>query len=199
LWWVRRTRIGGEWNDYSDVPLGEAEERYRVEVWRSGTLNSYTEVTSPSASNIISQDNDVIKVAQMSAIVGPGFYAETTITNSYVPPIILIDYSSIIKGDNPIAYWKFGESSGTTAIEEINNLHGTYSVGASLGQNTIVFDDSSSVRLNASSNDNISVAGNPTLSLSGDMTVELWARVSSTQTSNYPNLIWKITTFCMLT
>lgn len=192
LWWVRRTRIGGEWNDYSDVPLGEAEERYRVEVWRSGTLNSYTEVTSPSASNIISQDNDVIKVAQMSAIVGPGFYAETTITNSYVPPIILIDYSSIIKGDNPIAYWKFGESSGTTAIEEINNLHGTYSVGASLGQNTIVFDDSSSVRLNASSNDNISVAGNPTLSLSGDMTVELWARVSSTQTSNYPNLIWKI-------
>lgn len=34
--WVRRTRLSGGWNDYSDVPLGEAAESYEVEIWDSG-------------------------------------------------------------------------------------------------------------------------------------------------------------------
>lgn len=40
LSWIRRTRIGGEWRDNVDVPLGEDFEHYVVEVLD----NSYTEV-----------------------------------------------------------------------------------------------------------------------------------------------------------
>lgn len=33
--WVRRTRIDGGWVDGSDVPLGEASERYVIQIWDS--------------------------------------------------------------------------------------------------------------------------------------------------------------------
>jgi hypothetical protein len=33
--WVRRTRIGGEWVSYVDVPLSESSELYTVEIWDS--------------------------------------------------------------------------------------------------------------------------------------------------------------------
>lgn len=37
LTWVRRARIDGEWVDYFDVPLDEADERYVVTVYTDGT------------------------------------------------------------------------------------------------------------------------------------------------------------------
>lgn len=76
--WVRRTRIDGEWRDLVDVPLGEQSEEYVVEVWRSGSLVSTTNVTTPSAT-VAAQPGDVIKIAQVSAIVGNGYYASVTI------------------------------------------------------------------------------------------------------------------------
>lgn len=33
--WVRRTRIGGQWQDYSEVQLGEASEQYVLQIWDS--------------------------------------------------------------------------------------------------------------------------------------------------------------------
>jgi hypothetical protein len=35
LTWVRRTRKGGAWSDFADVPLGEATESYVVQIWDS--------------------------------------------------------------------------------------------------------------------------------------------------------------------
>ena len=187
--WVRRTRIGGEWRDYSDVPLGESEEKYQIEVWRTGSIVSSYQVSTPSAL-ISAQDNDVIKVAQISSVVGPGFYSQSTILGAYVPPPSLGQYDQIIRADNPIAYWRLSDS-GSIAAEEINNLNGSYSSGVSQQQTSIVFDINNSVKLNASSNDNIVVANNSILSLSSDMAVEVWVIISSTQSSLYPNIIWK--------
>src|SRR4029077_26400 len=33
LTWVRRTRVGGDWLDLTNVPLGEATELYVVQIW----------------------------------------------------------------------------------------------------------------------------------------------------------------------
>ncbi|MFP4104810.1 MAG: phage tail protein [Phycisphaerae bacterium] len=76
--WVRRTRIGGEWRDNVDVPLGEDEEKYRVKVFSGGTEQSSEDVTSPSAT-VTASAGDTIKVAQVSATVGAGYYAEVTV------------------------------------------------------------------------------------------------------------------------
>ena len=76
--WIRRTRVGGEWNDLIDVPLGEESEQYVVEVWRAGSMVSSTTVTTTSAT-VAAQPGDTIQVAQVSAIVGNGYYVSITI------------------------------------------------------------------------------------------------------------------------
>ncbi len=77
--WVRRSRIPHEWADYIDAPLGEASESYLVELLRAGVLMSSQTVTSPSATVSSAQAGDVVRVRQVSATVGPGFEATTTI------------------------------------------------------------------------------------------------------------------------
>jgi len=46
--WIRRTRTGGEWNDYVDASLGEATEAYSIDVYRNGTAVRTVAVTTPS-------------------------------------------------------------------------------------------------------------------------------------------------------
>ncbi len=38
-----------------------------------------------------------------------------------------------IIGNNPVAFWRLGESSGTTAVDEVSGADGTYTNGATLG------------------------------------------------------------------
>jgi len=76
--WIRRDRMSGEWRDLVDVPMSEQTESYRVIVERSGSQISSTDVSSETAS-VTAQAADVIKVAQVSAIVGAGYYSEITV------------------------------------------------------------------------------------------------------------------------
>jgi hypothetical protein len=78
LTWVRRVRKYGEWRDFVDVPLVEDTESYRVEVWSSGVLQSTADVTSESAT-VAASPGDVVRVAQLSSITGPGYYSEITL------------------------------------------------------------------------------------------------------------------------
>lgn len=47
LRWARRSRIGWRWIDGMDVPLGEENERYRVEIAPAGALARFVVVESP--------------------------------------------------------------------------------------------------------------------------------------------------------
>lgn len=76
--WVRRTRIGGSWRDYVDAALSEASEQYSVEVERAGLVIDTTTVTAETAT-VASIAGDVVRVYQVSALVGRGFPAELTI------------------------------------------------------------------------------------------------------------------------
>jgi len=76
--WIRRTRIGGEWRDYVDAPLGEDSESYRVKVISGGTEISSTDVSSESVA-VTASSGDTIKVAQVSATVGAGYYSEIVV------------------------------------------------------------------------------------------------------------------------
>lgn len=186
--WVRRTRIAGEWRDYADVPLGEESEQYQVELWKAGVLDSQQTVTTATASISGAFDGDVVKVAQVSAIVGAGYYAEITLSSG------AHDYRGTVMADNPVAYWRFGESSGSTAYDETgNNLDGTYSAaGITLGVAGLINDPNTAVQLDGGSNAQIKIPANSLLSMSGDMTIELWMKAGATQPSTYPMLVWKV-------
>lgn len=45
--WIRRSRVGGEWLDNTDVPLGELYEKYDVEILDGATLKRTLTATTP--------------------------------------------------------------------------------------------------------------------------------------------------------
>lgn len=83
LTWVRRTRIGGEWRDYDDAPLGEGSEAYQVDILDASdaVLRTYSALSTPTATySAADQASDSgagvsAKVYQISTTVGRGFPA----------------------------------------------------------------------------------------------------------------------------
>ncbi len=93
LSWLRRTRVGGEWRDYIDAPLGEASEAYEVEIYTSAAYTtlkrtitglSTASATYTSAQQVAdfgsNQATLYVKVYQLSANVGRGYPLTTSIT-----------------------------------------------------------------------------------------------------------------------
>ena len=89
LSWIRRTRMGGAWNNYSDVQLGEASETYMVEIYNNSSyatvLRTISGLNSPTANYTAAQQTtdfgstqSVVywKVYQVSATVGNGYEAK---------------------------------------------------------------------------------------------------------------------------
>jgi len=88
LSWIRRTRMNGDSWETIDVPLGEADERYEIDILEGDVVKRVLQATTSSV--IYSSDNEIadfggtldtisVRVAQMSATVGRGFAAEATI------------------------------------------------------------------------------------------------------------------------
>jgi hypothetical protein len=68
-------------------------------------------------------------------------------------PAAASTYSSAVLADSPVAYWRLGESSGTTAADSSGNGHGgTYtSTGVSYGASAIVSDGDTAVSFSGGS------------------------------------------------
>ncbi len=91
LSWVRRGRLSGEWRDAVDVPLGEGNEAYDVEIWdsaRTTLKRTFSGLVSPGAIYTAAQQiTDFgsaqamvhFSVYQLSAVVGRGYEARATI------------------------------------------------------------------------------------------------------------------------
>ncbi len=88
LTWIRRTRIDGDSWDLDDVPVGEPLESYRLEILngtivaRSADLNtpSYHYATSDMMADFGSTQTTItFRVAQLSAAVGNGTFAQRTL------------------------------------------------------------------------------------------------------------------------
>lgn len=53
LQWRRRTRIGGTWHDFVDVPLSEAMESYEVRIYADGTYTTRVRLTIVSTPSFL--------------------------------------------------------------------------------------------------------------------------------------------------
>ncbi len=82
--WKRRTRIGGEWRDYVDVPLSEETESYEIEIWDSAyntlkrTITASTNTCSYTAAQQVTDFGIIrpiiyVRAYQLSAVVGRGY------------------------------------------------------------------------------------------------------------------------------
>lgn len=59
-------------------------------------------------------------------------------------------YSVIVAGDNPVAYWRLSESSGTEAIDELGANNATYNGSPILGVGGLITEGGSAVELDGS-------------------------------------------------
>ena len=87
--WIRRTRLGGDNWELADVPLGEVSEAFLVEILAGAIAMRTLAVTSasalyPAVDEIADfgspQTTLAVRVAQVSAAIGPGHPAAATLT-----------------------------------------------------------------------------------------------------------------------
>jgi hypothetical protein len=92
LEWLRRSRVGASWHDYTDIPLGETSELYDVTIFDSSSfttvVRSFTDQTTHSViytnsmqfADFGGNQNPVyLRVYQKSALMGRGYPLEGAI------------------------------------------------------------------------------------------------------------------------
>ncbi|MDQ1684890.1 MAG: hypothetical protein QOC82_1627 [Frankiaceae bacterium] len=99
-------------------------------------------------------------------------------------------YASTVLADDPVAYFRLGETSGTTAADASQHTTGTYSGGVALGQPGALHSDSNPAALFNGSTGLVTVRDSAALRLNGAFTVEFWAKLKSFMNS-YPGLMVK--------
>jgi hypothetical protein len=87
--WVRRARLGGNWQDNIDVPLNERIENYDIEIMNGGNVQrtfsavSTTSVVYNSSQQIADFGSNQaivsVKIYQISSIVGRGYPAVASV------------------------------------------------------------------------------------------------------------------------
>lgn len=91
------------------------------------------------------------------------------------------DYASTVLADNPIAYWRLGETSGSTAFDQTsNNLDGTLLGGLTLGEPGLLIGDTDTSVSFSGSGGYVDVGSQPLLNqLTNDFSIEAWVNFPS--------------------
>jgi hypothetical protein len=96
-----------------------------------------------------------------------------------------------VLADGPIAYWRLGERTGTTAVDSSGHAHtGTYMGGVTLGvPGALVGDFDTAARFNGTSG-MVQVPDSASLRLNGSWSIEFWAKQISYM-NTYPGILGK--------
>lgn len=97
---------------------------------------------------------------------------------------ILTTYFDNVIADSPIAYWRLGEASGTTAVEEISSRNGTYLSLPTLGVNGLISSDLDTAVSFNGINNQVSIADDNIFSFTNGandlpFTIEAWVKPTS--------------------
>lgn len=113
-------------------------------------------------------------------------------------------YSDLILSDDPVAYWKLGETSTTqTAVNSATgansvgaSANGSYTGGAVLGESALVSGEADgAMRIGGGTTDRMATAGFEKKGPSGSgYTVEYWAKLPVNYPSYYQNMVGDRTT-----
>ncbi|MBV9255348.1 MAG: hypothetical protein JO054_14040, partial [Actinobacteria bacterium] len=113
-------------------------------------------------------------------------YAATT-------PLKSANYPSTIRPSAPLAWWRLGETSGTTAADASGNGHaGTYVGSPSLSQTGAISGDTDkAVKFNGTSQ-SVTTSGVPDFAGAAPFSLEAWVKPATTDTGN-PRILAKET------
>ena len=85
------------------------------------------------------------------------------------------DYRAAVMADNPRAYWRLGEQTGTTAVDQVGVNHGTYSNVALGSTGPLTGDDDSAASFDGTTAYATAPDSN-SLDLSSGATIEAWVK-----------------------
>jgi hypothetical protein len=138
-----------------------------------GAGGAYAVVASPP----LAPGTYTAQAEQSDSAGNTGLSAPATFTVVEPPPAA--PYPSEVLAEGPRAYWRLGETSGTTAVDELGGAPGSYLGGVTLGvPGAIAGDANTAVRLDGG-DDRASVADRAALDFgSGDFSAELWLSTS---------------------
>jgi len=88
-----------------------------------------------------------------------------------------LGYMPLVLADAPVAYWRLGESSGTTATDEVGSFNGTYVNSPTLGVSGRMANNTAVTFASASSQD-ITI-GDISAADAGDATYAIWVKTST--------------------
>ncbi len=91
--------------------------------------------------------------------------------------VVTSTYKDVVLADNPIGYWRLGESTGTVAVDETGNNNGTYVGSPTLGQPGLVTGGNTSVNFNGISQ-YVNI-GNPSAFQLTTGTSECWIKTAN--------------------
>jgi hypothetical protein len=179
------TLSGGAGTAAGDLPA------ITVKIWKglypSGTpLQTLTPDASGGSWSVdaayLAQGVYAVRAQQMDTAGNTGFSAPHTFT-------IGTTYSDEVMADSPAAYWRFGEASGTVAVDQKGANPGSYQNGVLLGQPGGLTADPNTAASFDGVNDVVSVPNATGLSATSGVTVEAW--VKRTKSGAWQNVLGK--------
>jgi Concanavalin A-like lectin/glucanases superfamily/Calcineurin-like phosphoesterase len=144
-----------------------------------GTLQPNSQVYDSSSYGVLrlglhamSYDWQFVPVADGG--LNGGNFTDSGTTTCHGPPQPLA-YRSVVLADSPVSYWRLGEASGTTAVDELGANPGTYS-NVTLNQpGALTTDTNPSASFNGTSS-YARVPSSSSLDMTSAVTVEFWAK-----------------------
>ena len=101
-------------------------------------------------------------------------------------------YRSAVMADTPLAYWRLGEASGTTAADETGNFPGTYDRDIILGQPSLLPGDAGTSVEFEGTNSELKLNTPSTSPTLAGWTFEFWI-ITEHQAVNVPGLMGELT------
>lgn len=99
-------------------------------------------------------------------------------------------YRDLIVSHAPVAYWRLGEASGTTAVDEMGAYNGTYTGGYTLAQaGALTGDANTAVAFNGTTSYVVTTSNLYNMGIRRAATLECWVRLSLDSTSGINELI----------
>ena len=98
-----------------------------------------------------------------------------------------VDYSAVVKSFNPASYWRLGETSGTTAVDEIRGRDAAYTSASVLGKTGAIVGDSNTaagftgVKYGTTGNTTMFVTDGIDIGTISEATFLCWVKVDGTQ------------------
>jgi RHS repeat-associated protein len=97
-----------------------------------------------------------------------------------VPAADAQSYPATVLADNPVSYWRLGESTGTLAADERGPNPGTYQNSPTLGATSLLATDTTNKAVGFDGvNDSVKVPSSTSLELGSTMSLEAWIKPTS--------------------